>query len=49
MYIGTNAPGVASSRIHQAVIAQLVTGLMNLYNNRQTRLFAYPEAMIDQS
>ena len=41
--------GIASSRIHQAIIAQLVTGLMNLYRNRQTRLFAYSEAMIDQS
>ncbi|GAB4041487.1 hypothetical protein [Spirosoma jeollabukense] len=44
VYMGVNAP-----RIHQAIIAQLVTGLMNLYRNRQTRLFAYPEAMIDQS
>ncbi|GAB4014614.1 hypothetical protein EXU85_17965 [Spirosoma sp. KCTC 42546] len=44
VYMGVNAP-----RIHQAIIAQLVTGLMNLYRNRQTQLFAYPEAMIDQS
>lgn len=44
VYMGVNAP-----RIHQAIIAQLVTGLMNLYRNRQTKLFAYPEAMIDQS
>lgn len=44
VYMGVNAP-----RIHQAIIAKLVTGLMNLYRDRQTHLFAYPEAMIDQS
>lgn len=42
--MGVNAP-----RIHQAIIAQLVTGITNLYVQRKTALFAYPEAMIDQS
>ena len=44
IHMGVNAP-----RIHQALIAQLVTGLTNLYIQRKTTLFAYPEAMIDQS
>ena len=44
IYMGVNAP-----RIHQAIIAQLVTGVVNLYVQRKTTLFAYPEAMIDQS
>jgi hypothetical protein len=44
VYMGVNAP-----RIHQAIIAQLVTGVTNRYMQRQTNLFAYPEAMIDQS
>lgn len=44
IYMGVNAP-----RIHQAIIAQLVTGVTNLYVQRRTDLFAYPEAMIDQS
>lgn len=43
-YMGVNAP-----RIHQAVIGQLVTGLINLYRSGKSRLMAYPEAMIDQS
>ena len=43
IYMGVNAP-----RIHQAIIAQLVTGLTNLYRNGKTKLIAYPEAMIDQ-
>jgi hypothetical protein len=44
VYMGVNAP-----RIHQAIIAQLVTGLTNLYLAGKSRLMAYPEAMIDQS
>lgn len=44
IYMGVNAP-----RIHQAIIAQLITGVTNLYMQRKTSLFAYPEAMIDQS
>ena len=44
IYMGVNAP-----RIHQAVIGQLVTGLINLYRSGKSRLMAYPEAMIDQS
>ncbi|MBC7571729.1 MAG: hypothetical protein H7319_18665 [Spirosoma sp.] len=44
IFVNVNAP-----RIHQAIIAQLVTGLTNLYRNGKTRLMAYPEAMIDQS
>lgn len=43
IYMGVNAP-----RVHQAIIAQLVTGVINLYTQRKTTLFAYPEAMIDQ-
>ena len=39
-----NAP-----RKHQAIIAQLVYGLTNLYLLGKTRLFAYPETMIDES
>jgi hypothetical protein len=44
IYMGVNAP-----RIHQAIIAQLVTGLTNLYTSGKSQLMAYPEAMIDQS
>ena len=44
IYLGVNAP-----RIHQAIIAQLITGLTNLYSSGKSRLMAYPEAMIDQS
>ncbi len=44
IYMGVNAP-----RIHQAIIAQLVTGLTNLFVSGKSRLMAYPEAMIDQS
>lgn len=42
--MGINAP-----RKHQAIIAQLVYGLTNLYLSGKTRLFAYPETMIDES
>lgn len=31
VYMGVDVP-----RIHQAIIAQLVTGLMNLYRTRQS-------------
>ena len=39
-----NAP-----RKHQAIIAQLVYGFTSLYLSGKTRLFAYPETMIDES
>lgn len=42
--MGVNAP-----RIHQAIITKLIYGLTNLYLNGQTRLFPYPETMIDES
>jgi hypothetical protein len=42
--MGINAP-----RKHQAIIAQLVYGLTNLYVTGKTRLFAYPKTMIDES
>jgi hypothetical protein len=38
-----------TSRKHQAIIAQLIYGLTNLYLSGKTRLFAYPETMIDES
>jgi Uma2 family endonuclease len=41
--IGINAP-----RKHQAIIAQLIYGLTDLYRQSKTRLFAYPETMIDE-
>ncbi len=42
--MGINAP-----RKHQAIIAQLIYGLTGLYKETKTRLFAYPETMIDES
>jgi hypothetical protein len=42
--MGVNAP-----RIHQSIITKLLYGLTNLYLNAQTRLFPYPETMIDES
>ncbi|MFN8348481.1 MAG: hypothetical protein U0X91_25990 [Spirosomataceae bacterium] len=43
VYVKVNAP-----RIHQAIIAKLITGLTNLYLQDKTSLFAYPETMIDE-
>ena len=42
--MGINAP-----RLHQAIIAKLVYGLVGLYTRRENRFFAYPETMIDES
>lgn len=42
--MGINAP-----RQHQAVITRLIYGLTGLYKNGRTRLFPYPETMIDES
>lgn len=42
--MGVNAP-----RIHQAIITKLIYGLTNLYLNAKSRLFPYPETMIDES
>jgi len=42
--MGINAP-----RQHQAIIAKLVYGLMELYMAGRTTLFPYPETMIDES
>lgn len=49
IYTGVKVPGDASPKIRQAIIGQLVTGLIDLYSSRKTTLMAYPEAMIDQS
>ena len=40
--------GIIASRKHQAIIAQLIYGLTDLYRQSKTRLFAYPETMIDE-
>ena len=42
--MGINAP-----RKHQAVITKLIYGLTSLYMQAKTRLFPYPETMIDES
>lgn len=42
--MGVNAP-----RVHQAVITKLIYGLTSLYLNAKSRLFPYPETMIDES
>lgn len=42
--MGVNAP-----RIHQAIITKLIYGLTKLYLGAHTRLFPYPETMIDES
>lgn len=48
-YMGVNGPGIAMSRIHQAIIGRLIYWLTDLYLKNQTELIAYPEAMIDES
>jgi Uma2 family endonuclease len=42
--IGINAP-----KEHQAVITRLIHGLADLYLKDKTRLFPYPETMINES
>ena len=42
--MGINAP-----RKHQEIIARLIYGLTSLYMQAKTRLFPYPETMIDES
>ena len=42
--MGINAP-----RKHQAIIAKLIYGLTSLYMQAQSKLFPYPETMIDES
>ena len=44
IFIKKNAP-----RLHQAIITKLIYGLTDLYKNRKTKFFAYPETMIDES
>jgi hypothetical protein len=41
--------GVSAPRVHQAIITKLIYGLTNLYLNARSRLFPYPETMIDES
>jgi len=42
--MGINAP-----RQHQAIITKLIYGLTELYVQGESKLFAYPETMIDES
>lgn len=49
IYMGVNGPGIAMSRIHQAIIGRLIYWLTDLYLKNRTELIAYPEAMIDES
>ncbi len=43
IFMGINAP-----RIHQEIIARLVYVLSDLYFNETSKLFPYPETMIDE-
>ncbi len=49
IYMEVNGPGIAMSRIHQAIIGRLIYWLTDLYLKNQTELIAYPETMIDES
>ena len=49
IYMGVKVPGIAMSRIHQAIIGRLIYWLTDLYLKNQTELIAYPETMIDES
>lgn len=40
---------INASRKHQAIIAQLIYGLMQAYEQGSSNLFPYPETMIDES
>ncbi len=43
IFMGINAP-----RAHQAVITRLIYGLTDLYLDKKTTLFPYPETMINE-
>lgn len=41
--------GITAPRQHQAIITKLIYGLTELYVHGKSKLFPYPETMIDES